>query len=187
MELENKVYRLPDYYDKSKTSNNYKVLEIARSNKETILNELKELRDNASLYTAHGYGLDVFGKIYGIERNGDSDAAFRIRLLTRQMLTMLQPDYSSVNKAFLSVFGCTSNDIKFSETENPFEYRFDQFPLKVVTDAGMNIDQASRLANSLVPATGMFVSINYSTDPISASLYASAVISSDAEVTINCE
>ena len=176
MDLTNKILRLPDVYAKSRGSNNCKFLELLCKSKIDLKGVLDDIRDASSVETATGSALDVIGSIYGVFREGMTDEAYRIAIQLEIMRSMIQPDYTSIFSALLKIFGASSSELAISNTENPFEYRFDAFPIDVVTRAGMTIDTATDLVNRIVPITGIFTEINYTTSPASVSIYAGAAV-----------
>ena len=58
MDLKNKIDRLPDCYDKRNVSNNWRVLEMARSAKEDIAKDLESIRSASDIASAEGAALE---------------------------------------------------------------------------------------------------------------------------------
>lgn len=157
MDLENKVKRLPDYYDKSEnTSNNWKILEIAHLDKQDLKDCLDGIRESSDLLLATGAALDVWGSIYGEARNGDSDAVFLIRIRVAQLKDKVQVDYSSWYRTILEIFGCQPDELEIVGTGNPFEYRFVRFPYGRCNEIGITVGQAETLIMNSLPITGNF-------------------------------
>ena len=157
MDLENKVWRLPDYYDKTEeTSNNWKILEIARDGKESISDSIDEIRAASDFKEASGAALDIWGSIYGVDRNGDSDDLYRVRISIQQLKDKVQVDYTSWYSTILEIFSCTSDELEIESTGNPFEYRFSKFPYSRCNELGISVEQAEELIRASLPVTGDF-------------------------------
>lgn len=155
MNLENKVKRLPDYYDKREgASNNWKILEMARLAKQDLKDNLDGIRDSSDLLHASGAALDVWGSVYGEARNGDSDAVYLIRIQVAQLKDKVQVDYSSWYRTILEVFGCQPEELEIIGTGNPFEYRFVRFPYGRCNELGITIEQVEALILNSLPITG---------------------------------
>ena len=164
MNLENKVDRLPDYYDKTKqTSNNWKILELAAEAKRMLKEDMDDTRDASDIMSATGVQLDVWGDILGVQRAGASDEAYRIKLLIQQMRNKIQPDYTSWYNAMLEIFQCEPEDLEIARTENPMEYRFVKFPYARLNDIGMTVPEATELIRTTAPVTVAFETIEYNT------------------------
>lgn len=80
MELtaESLIAKLPDFYDKSATSNNAKILEVIAEAMQDALDALQTVLDLTNLDNATGINLDRFGRNYGVLRNGLTDDELRI-------------------------------------------------------------------------------------------------------------
>lgn len=157
MDLENKAWRLPDYYDKTEeTSNNWKILEIARDGKESISDSIDEIRAASDFKEASGTALDIWGAIYGVDRNGDSDDLYRVRISIQQLKDKVQVDYTSWYSTILEIFSCTSDELEIESTGNPFEYRFSKFPYSRCNELGISVEQAEELIRASLPVTSDF-------------------------------
>lgn len=157
MDLENKVWRLPDYYDKTEeTSNNWKILEVVRDGKESISDSIDEIRAASDFKEAAGAALDIWGSIYGVDRNGDSDDLYRIRISIQQLKDKVQVDYTSWYSTILEIFSCTSDELEIESTGNPFEYRFTKFPFSKCNELGITVEQAEEMILNSLPVTSDF-------------------------------
>lgn len=170
MNLENKVSRLPDYYDKTEqTSNNWKILEIAARAKQLSKEDCDAVRDSADISTASGKQLDIWGDMLGVKRGEATDEAYRIKLLIKQMQNKIQPDYTSWYSAMLEIFQCPSNELEIQRAEDPMAYRFIKFPYARLNDIGMTVPEATELIRVTAPVTVAFESVEYNTWGIIAS------------------
>lgn len=157
MDLTNKVSRLPDYYDKTEeTSNNWKILELARAAKQDLKDVLDDIRASSDLLHASGAALDIWGGIYGVTRNGDSDELYLIRIQIAQLKDKVQVDYTSWYRTILEIFGCTSDELEIEATGHPFEYRFTKFPFSKCNELGITVEQAEELILNSLPVTSDF-------------------------------
>lgn len=111
VEIVNKVGRLPDYYDKKKGSNNWKILELNAEGNTELLAEIDDLRDLEFLDTAHDYLLDIWGMRYNIPRNGLKDDPYRALLKLEQSKDMANIDYTSWYSLLLQIIGCDPEDL----------------------------------------------------------------------------
>ena len=157
MDLSNKVTRLPDYYNKAEnTSNNWKILELAREAKQDFKDTLDDIREASDVTDAEGPALDVWGSIYGVTRNGDSGELYRIRIQIAQLKDKVQVDYSSWYRTILEIFDCTSDVLEIEATGNPFEYRFTKFPFSKCNELGITVEQAEDMILNSLPVTSDF-------------------------------
>lgn len=161
MIAENKVHRLPDYYEKSYGSNNWKILELQHQGARLLSAEVELVRIASDITKATGYALDVWGEIEGLQRNGLDDEAYRGQLLVQIARDMISVDYTQWYQTVLQTFGRSADEIVMRETENPFEYEFTKFPLSAVTDIGLDINTATSLIEAILPITGELLEILY--------------------------
>ena len=152
--------------------------------KRIIAKDLESIRSASDIESAEGAALDVFGRVYKVQRGRTSDAAYRMLILQARALKNLRADYESVYAMALSIFGCSPDELKISEAEEPFSYRIERFPMQAVKRAGMDIDQATKLLGELVPLTGRFVSKIYDADETHAAFFAGAILGADKVVIL---
>lgn len=74
---ESLVSKLPDFYDKSATANNVKILEVIAEAMQDALDALQQVLDLTDIANATGINLDRFGRNYGVFRNGLTDDELR--------------------------------------------------------------------------------------------------------------
>ena len=67
-------YNLPDAFRKSEDSNNYKLLHINEKSKASIVKTFKDLFELLDIDKASGTHLDMYGKMFGVNR-GQLDRA----------------------------------------------------------------------------------------------------------------
>lgn len=156
MDLTNKVGRLPDYYDKGENSNNRKILEIARAAKEDIAGTLDGIRAASDMLEATGESLDIWGAVYGVDREGDSDDVYRIRIQIAQLKDKIQIDYSSWYRTILEIFDCAPETLELERSDKAFEYRFVKFPFSRCNELGISVERAEDLILKSLPITGNF-------------------------------
>lgn len=157
MDLTNKVWRLPDYYNKKEqTSNNWKILEMSRAAKQDFYDTLEGIRRASDLLTAVNASLDIWGSIYGVARGDDSDDLYRIRIRIAQLNDKVQTDYASWYRMIIEVFDCTPDQLEIASTGNPFEYRFIKFPFAKCNELGITVEQAEALILKSLPITSNF-------------------------------
>ena len=153
MDLTNKVGRLPDYYDKRESSNNRKILELARQAKQDFADTLDDIRAASDMLEATGEALDIWGSIYGVDREGDSDDAYRLRIQIAQLKDKVQIDYSSWYRTILEIFDCEPETLEIESTGDPFEYRFVKFPFSRCNELGITVERAEELILDSLPVT----------------------------------
>lgn len=161
----NKVYRLPDYYDKSQDSNNHHILEIQYQGAAVLNDEVELVRLSSSLDDATGHGLDVWGAIYDIARNGMGDEAYRMRIKAYIAARGAGADYGSWFQALLNIFGADPADIECRETGDPYEIEITRFPLDIIVSAGFGMNEATELIESISPVVCK-IDARYSVEPI---------------------
>ena len=160
MTPENKVTRLPDYYAKGKTSNNWKIMELQRQGMEILNKEIELVQNASNINDAEGEGLDVWGDMYEVKRNGLLDEEYRIQILIQMARDMIQPDFTAWYSTILETFHRSADEIMVSKT-GPFECRFDKFPLAAVQEIGLDINTATQLIEAILPLTCELLEIIY--------------------------
>lgn len=154
MDLTNKVSRLPDYYDKTEgESNNWKILELSREAKQDFKDVLDDIRSASAIGSASGSALDVWGSIYGILRDGDSDEVFRMRIQIQQLRDKVQVDYSSWYRTILEIFQCRPEQLVIESSGHPFGYRFSKFPYSRCNEIGLDVEKAEKMIIESLPVT----------------------------------
>lgn len=148
---ERPVNNLPDYYEKSKSSNNYKLLEIEKVSVDTLDNDIKDLLEMLEIDNAVGKTLDMYGEMVNQQRGLATDDQYRFMIRSKIMQNLSTGDYGSVLKALYMTFGCDPADISIAQSEQPCVVAVKKVPIEIISKAGLNVRQTVQLIQRLIP------------------------------------
>lgn len=148
---ERPVNNLPDYYEKSKSSNNYKLLEIEKVSVDTLDNDIKDLLEMLEIDNAVGKTLDMYGEMVNQQRGLATDDQYRFMIRSKIMQNLSTGDYGSVLKALYMTFGCDPADISIAQSEQPCVVAVKKVPFEIISKAGLNVRQTVQLIQRLIP------------------------------------
>lgn len=142
---------LPDYYEKSKSSNNYKLLKIEKVSVDTLDNDIKDLLEMLEIDNAIGKTLDMYGEMVNQQRGLATDDQYRFMIRSKIMQNLSTGDYGSVLKALYMTFGCDPADISIAQSEQPCVVAVKKVPIEIISKAGLNVRQTVQLIQRLIP------------------------------------
>lgn len=111
------VYNLPDAYKKTKTSNNYKILEIERRELEFLRGNLLDVESILDINNATGKTLDLYGERVGQKRGLATDDQYRVLILARIMRNLSNGTYNSVISCLSTMFNCDPSEIHLRDAQ----------------------------------------------------------------------
>lgn len=148
---ENHVKNLPDIFCKTKTSNNFKLLELERLTVEEFRNTLQELFDIVDLDNAKGKTLDMYGETVGQSRGKASDEQYILMIKAKLMQNLSNGSYPSILNSLCTTFDCDPSQIYIEESEIPCRVNVIKVPLEAVIKADITPEETQKLIKSLLP------------------------------------
>lgn len=146
------IKNLPDSYDKSADSNNYKLLQINKITNGFLQKASKNIFDVLNLNNASGKILDdVWGGKVNLKRGKLNDEQYVIRLRTKMMQNIANGSFPDLIEALAYTLQCEKSAIHLIESNTPNRVIIKDIPLDVVFSAGFSIEQVVRLVQSLLP------------------------------------
>lgn len=146
------IKNLPDCYKKDKTSNNYKLLQIAKDSTDSFRGTLAEIQDSLDLNKVTGKTLDLYGEMVGQSRGLANDEQYRMLIVTRIMRNLSNGSHKSVVGALSLILNCSSSEISLIDTENKScSVTMSNIDLRVVQAAGMSTSQFTQIVKALLP------------------------------------
>lgn len=149
--FDNLAKNLPDAYNKSTISNNFKILELERTANNDLRSILVEIENSLDIENATGATLDLYGKEFGQARGKANDEQFRVMIKAKIIRSFSNGSYKSVIDAICSTFGCSIDDVYLAETDNPMAVSLEKAPLEEIIRAGFTTNQAYQIIKSLLP------------------------------------
>lgn len=146
------IKNLPDCYDKSRGSNNYKLMQLLKYDDDTFRQVLQELLDSLSLDDATGYTLDMYGQMAGQNRGLATDEQYLVLIKTKQERNRCNADYKSFVRCICRILNCNPSEILLEEMEAPCTVRMVHVPLGNILAADLTPGQFTQLLKSLLPA-----------------------------------
>ena len=154
---------LPDSYAKSKTSNNYKILETEKRSVDSLseASGLVEKMLNIDLDLSKAteaekalfkHTLNLYGEMFNQPRGLATDDQYRYMIKSKVVQSLSGGDFNSVIKAIRETFSCDPEDVSIVETNAPCTIRVDRLPLSVITNAGFSTGQTMQIIKRLIPA-----------------------------------
>lgn len=145
------VNKLPDAYQKDTNSNNYKLLHINELAAAELAADITDVRDSLNIKQAFGKTLDLYGAMFKEQRKGRNDADYRAAVETAIAKTLCGGDCNSVELLLSRIFGCPVGDVMITDHETPFMVKVQRLPVKEMREAGLNLNSALQLIDSLLP------------------------------------
>lgn len=149
----NYVKNLPDFYLKTETSNNYKLLSINKAMLDGLKTDIDDIFNALDIDQATGETLDLYGEMYNQPRGYATDAQYRLLIKSKIMQNISGGDYKSVVKAICGTFNCSPSEVLIREVEGkPCAIELAVLPVDVINAAGLTISQTVAIIERLLPA-----------------------------------
>lgn len=145
------VNNLPDTYAKSKTSNNYKILNMVQGSTTSIKEDTKDVYQSLDIEKATGKTLDLYGEMLGQSRGLADDQIYRVMIKSRIMRNLMNGDYSSFMNAACMMFNCEPSEFYIKESEEPATVDVITLPFRVLNYIGLSPEETIDLIKVLVP------------------------------------
>lgn len=147
----NLVNNLPDYYAKSETSNNYKLLQTEKKSIDALSVDINDILNMLEINNATGKTLDMYGEMVNQQRGLATDSQYRFMIRSKIMQNLSNGDYGSVLKALYMTFDCDPSEVSIKETDEPCVVAVKKVPLKEISKAGLNVRQTTQIIKRLMP------------------------------------
>jgi hypothetical protein len=158
---ENHINNLPDCYNKDKTSNNYKILEVSKKNVNAFRECLISIDNSLNLDNAKGATLDLYGDLVGQKRGLATDEQFVLLIKTRIMRNLANGSYKSITDALRAILNCDNSQILIEEVDAPCKIKISKLPLKTIQEADLSTTQVTDIIKTLMPVGIIFDNIVY--------------------------
>ena len=155
------INNLPDCYNKSKTSNNYKLLELFKYSIDGFRHNIKQIEDILYLDNARGATLDLYGELVGQNRGLATDEQYIFLIKTRIMRNLANGSNKSIVDALCSILNCNVTDVHIEDAESPCTVKISNLPLKTVIEADLTTNQLTQIIQSLMPIGVTFEPVTY--------------------------
>lgn len=151
MKVKDYIFELPDSYDKSNGSNNYKLLSLEQSLVQALRDDIDAVRETLNIYKATGKTLDLYGAMYRQARGSMTDEQYRYIILQKVARNMSGGDYNSIVKSLAVAFGVEPSEFSMTEDADPCKVKVDTIPYTVVANAGISVNQMAQIINAILP------------------------------------
>lgn len=148
---QNYVNNLPDCYEKSKTSNNYKILSIEKYSIDGVNKDISDIFDSLNLNNATGKTLDLYGEMLNQPRGVATDDQYILLIRSKIMRNLSSGDYRGVVNAICHTFECDASEVLIIEKDEPCVVELVVLPLKVIVKAGLTTKQTVAMVKQLLP------------------------------------
>ncbi len=149
---EDYIKNLPDCYNKKTSSNNYKLCQLMKYDKEKFRQTLLELDDSLDLEKASGHTLDLYGQTVGQNRGITTDAQYRVLIKTKIERNRCNSSYKSIINCICRALNCNPSDVLITEQPTPCTVMLRNVSLETVLKADFTPYQFSQIIKSLMPA-----------------------------------
>lgn len=151
-------YNLPDVFAKSPNSSNYKLLHINSDIEKNIAEILETMPDLLDIDKACGKNLDRYGDMFSVNRAGNIDDKYRIRIKAQIGHNYTDGSRESIASIIAWLLQCKTSDICLTGGTETGDAIVKSIPLKMLIDAGFERGEIIELINSLL-AVGVKIKI----------------------------
>lgn len=149
---QNYVKNLPDRYNKEKTSNNYKIMQLIGYDDVNFQKLLEEISDSLNLDSARGYTLDLYGDMVGQNRGKANDAQYLLMIKGKNARNHCTGTNSSIVDCLCMMLNCEPSEILLEDSENPAKAVLTKVPLGNIILSDFTPNQFTQLVKTLLPA-----------------------------------
>lgn len=146
------VKNFPDRYNKEKTSNNYKIMQLIGHDDVQFQSLLKELSDSLDLDLARGYTLNLYGDMVGQNRGKANDAQYLMLIKGKNARNHCTGTYPSIVECLCMILGCEPSQVFLEDAENPANVVLSKIPLEMIIASDFTPNQFTQLVKTLLPA-----------------------------------
>ena len=186
---EDLIKNLPDCYNKSQTSNFYKLMQLFQYDSDKFKITLQDLDKSLSLDDSEGYTLDLYGEMYGQPRSGMTDEQYRIAIRQKMAIYMCKSDIKSIVNVLSFVVGAPVKEFILEDAASGGNIDVKMFPYDKLQEAGITLSQAQTMLETLLPAgvrsTGF--KITQSLNDMSLNVASALTLAEKYECNITCQ
>lgn len=163
MKITDYVNSLPDSYQKTPDSNNYKLLLLEQLPVKSFRDDISAVHDTLDILKCTGKTLDLYGLMYNQPRGSMTDEQYRYIVLQKATRLMTGCDHTSIITALAVILGVPVESFSIVETDQSFVVEVKDLPFSVLQEAGITASQAFQMISSMLPS-GVRLSDNTSFD-----------------------
>ena len=147
------IENFPDAYEKSKDSNNYKLLQINAEIAGSLHNDLMHIFASTDINNASGKVLDhLYGGRLNLKRGGTvSDFQYKVLLTGKIMQNTTDGTHPKLLEALSYILQCDKSDIHIIGSKTSNSIIIKDIPLKVLTQAEFTPEQTIEMINKMLP------------------------------------
>lgn len=145
------IKNLPDAYNKSSESNNYKILNLFQYNISNFKKDIEDVYKSLDLEQATGKTLDLYGEMLGQDRGFATDDQYRVMIKSKIMRNLINGDYNSFMNATCMMFNCKPSEFYINEGEAPATVDIITLPFRVLNYIGLSAELTVELIKILMP------------------------------------
>lgn len=145
------VKNLPDSYNKSKSSNSYKILNLNKLLIDDFYKDIQSVFDMVDINKAKGKTLDLYGNMINQARGAATDQQYLYLIRAKIARNLAGGSYQDITNAICIIFDCEPSQIYIVEAQNPCTVEIIVLPLSVILHAGFTTSQTLSLIKSLLP------------------------------------
>lgn len=132
--------------------NNWKLLSLEGGLVLAFTGDIDAVTASLDIRKATGKTLDLYGEMVGQYRNGADDDQYRYMISSKVSSNFCDGNYNSTVEQLALVFGCDSSMFSFIENTDECSVTLEAFPLEIVLEAGLTVEQLTEIIKSLLPA-----------------------------------
>lgn len=160
------ISKLPDAYQKSENSNNYKLLSIGENELNSLREDIQKVTLLTDLANASGETLDLFGEMLDKKRGKLDDDKYKYALQSQIAQNVVSGDFNNVLTALVRMFSLqegdvTYDDIQIKECQTSGFVKVTKLPLRILNKAGFNTVQTLGLIKNILPIGVNITSIDF--------------------------
>lgn len=145
------VKNLPDSYNKLKSSNNYKILNLNKLLIDDFYKDIQTVFDMVDINKATGKTLNLYGDMVNQARGAATDQQYLYLIRAKIASNLAGGSYQDITNAICITFDCEPSQIYIVEAQNPCTVDIIVLPLSVIIHAGFTTSQTLTLIKSLLP------------------------------------
>lgn len=143
-------YNLPDVFAKSPSSNNYKLLHINADVEKGVAETFETMLELLDIDKACGKNLDMYGDMFSVNRAGDNDDKYRIRIKAQIGHNYTDGSRDSIASVIAWLLQCKASDIRLTSGTETGDAVVNGIPLPILIDTGFERSEIIELINNLL-------------------------------------
>lgn len=146
----NNISKMPDCYNKSATSNLYKLMELLNLYDGDYKRDINDISSDRGVEFASGKTLDYYGEMVGEPRNGATDTQYRINIFQKIGRTLSSSNCDAIITLISQMFGIQPTD--FELVEGDTSVTIAGLDLALLESTGYKSSRIGEMIADLIPA-----------------------------------